>query len=72
MLTVSSVNVNGIRAAAKKGFREWLTTTAADVVCLQEIKATPQQVPGDLFVAATYHAHWHGHGGYSATTTPGP
>ncbi|MET7288634.1 exodeoxyribonuclease III [Streptomyces sp. NPDC005573] len=45
MLTVTSVNVNGLRAAAKKGFVEWLATTSADVVCLQEVRAEPHQLP---------------------------
>ncbi|MEU3828286.1 exodeoxyribonuclease III [Streptomyces sp. NPDC029080] len=45
MLTVTSVNVNGLRAAAKKGFVEWLAATSADVVCLQEVRAEPQQLP---------------------------
>ncbi|MFE9401945.1 exodeoxyribonuclease III [Streptomyces sp. NPDC006530] len=45
MLTVTSVNVNGLRAAAKKGFVEWLAGTGADVVCLQEVRAEPHQLP---------------------------
>ncbi|TCO65514.1 exodeoxyribonuclease III [Actinocrispum wychmicini] len=45
MLTVSTVNVNGLRAAARKGFREWLASTAADVVCLQEVRAVEEQLP---------------------------
>lgn len=45
MLTVTSVNVNGLRAAAKKGFVEWLADTSADVVGLQEVRAEPQQLP---------------------------
>ncbi|MEU2559266.1 exodeoxyribonuclease III [Streptomyces longispororuber] len=45
MLTVTSVNVNGLRAAAKKGFVEWLAGTGADVLCLQEVRAEPQQLP---------------------------
>ncbi|MDO0933854.1 exodeoxyribonuclease III [Streptomyces sp. DG2A-72] len=45
MLTVTSVNVNGLRAAAKKGFVEWLAETEADVLCLQEVRAEPQQLP---------------------------
>lgn len=44
MLTVTSVNVNGLRAAAKKGFVEWLAATEADVVCLQEVRAEPEQL----------------------------
>ncbi|MFI1409951.1 exodeoxyribonuclease III [Streptomyces sp. NPDC020707] len=45
MLTVTSVNVNGLRAAAKKGFVEWLAETSADVLCLQEVRAEPEQLP---------------------------
>lgn len=45
MLTVTSVNVNGLRAAAKKGFVEWLAQTSADAICLQEVRAEPQQLP---------------------------
>jgi exodeoxyribonuclease-3 len=44
-LTVSTVNVNGIRAAARKGFLGWLAATAADVVCLQECRALPEEFP---------------------------
>ncbi|MHC0434310.1 exodeoxyribonuclease III [Streptomyces sp. O3] len=45
MLTVTSVNVNGLRAAARKGFVEWLARTDADAVCLQEVRAEPGQLP---------------------------
>ncbi|MDH2389106.1 exodeoxyribonuclease III [Streptomyces sp. HNM0663] len=45
MLTVTTVNVNGLRAAAKKGFVEWLAGTSADVVCLQEVRAEVHQLP---------------------------
>ncbi|PWI42205.1 exodeoxyribonuclease III [Streptomyces sp. ICBB 8177] len=45
VLTVSSVNVNGLRAAARKGFVPWLAGTAADVVCLQEVRAEAAQLP---------------------------
>jgi exodeoxyribonuclease III len=45
VLTVTSVNVNGLRAAAKKGFVEWLGETSADVLCLQEVRAEPGQLP---------------------------
>ncbi|MGW7355997.1 exodeoxyribonuclease III [Streptomyces sp. NPDC054802] len=48
MLTVTSVNVNGLRAAAKKGFVEWLATTAADAICLQEVRATADQLPAEV------------------------
>ncbi|WP_405598781.1 exodeoxyribonuclease III [Streptomyces sp. NBC_01410] len=48
MLTVTSVNVNGLRAAAKKGFVPWLAGTAADVICLQEVRAEAHQLPDEV------------------------
>lgn len=48
VLTVSTVNVNGLRAAAKKGFVEWLAATKADVVACQEVRATAEQLPADV------------------------
>ena len=42
-LTIATVNVNGLRAAARKGMAEWLAQTEADVITLQEVRA-----PGDL------------------------
>ncbi|MFE9096563.1 exodeoxyribonuclease III [Streptomyces sp. NPDC007264] len=55
MLTVTSVNVNGIRAAAKKGFVEWLDGTSADVLCLQEVRAEPGQIPEGLRAPDGWH-----------------
>ncbi|MEU2118637.1 exodeoxyribonuclease III [Streptomyces sp. NPDC016459] len=48
MYTVTSVNVNGLRAAAKKGFAEWLAGTSADAVCLQEVRAEEAQLPVEV------------------------
>ncbi len=47
-LRVATVNVNGIRAAVRRGFGSWLAGSAADVVCLQEVRATDQEVPEAL------------------------
>ncbi|MEU0441219.1 exodeoxyribonuclease III [Streptomyces sp. NPDC006186] len=55
MLTVTSVNVNGLRAAAKKGFVEWLAGTSADVLCLQEVRAEPQQLPEPVRAPEGWH-----------------
>jgi exodeoxyribonuclease III len=55
MLKVSTVNVNGLRAAAKKGYREWLAATEADVVCLQEVRAEPHQLPDDVRAPSGWH-----------------
>ncbi|MFB6809588.1 exodeoxyribonuclease III [Streptomyces sp. NPDC056387] len=56
MLTVTSVNVNGIRAAAKKGFSPWLAGSDADVVCLQEVRAEEGQIPDDVRTPQGWHA----------------
>ncbi|ONI85989.1 exodeoxyribonuclease III [Actinosynnema sp. ALI-1.44] len=50
MLILSSINVNGLRAAARKdnGFSEWLDATDADVVCIQEVRATLDQLPAEV------------------------
>ncbi|MFJ3893080.1 exodeoxyribonuclease III [Streptomyces sp. NPDC090083] len=55
MLTVTSANVNGLRAAAKKGFVEWLAETSADVLCLQEVRAEPQQLPEHVRAPEGWH-----------------
>jgi exodeoxyribonuclease III len=56
VLTVATVNVNGIRAAAGKGLLAWLAATDADVVCLQETRATFDQLPPAVRAPAGWHA----------------
>jgi exodeoxyribonuclease-3 len=56
VLTVSTVNVNGLRAAAKKGFLEWLAATEADVVACQEVRAAPEQLPDGVREPEGWHA----------------
>jgi exodeoxyribonuclease-3 len=56
-------NVNGIRARHTQ-LHDLIAAESPDVVCLQEIKAAPAQVPA-LLAAADHHAYWHGSGGYS-------
>ena len=46
-MKILSYNVNGIRAAITKGFLEWLSAANPDIICLQEIKATENQIPVD-------------------------
>ncbi len=57
-MKIITYNVNGIRAAFKKGFVQWLATTPADVICLQEIKATADVVDVHLLDALGYTHHW--------------
>ena len=49
MPTIITYNVNGIRAAIKKGLSHWLSASNADVLCLQEIKAKPEQFDEAIF-----------------------
>lgn len=58
-MRVVSLNCNGIRAAARKGFFQWLETIDADVVCLQEIKAQEDQLPREPFYPAPYRVWYH-------------
>jgi exodeoxyribonuclease-3 len=53
-MKIISYNVNGIRAAITKGFLEWLQHANPDVICLQEIKATEDQIPKIEIEAAGY------------------
>jgi len=53
-MKIISYNVNGIRAAITKGFIEWLQSANPDVICLQEIKATEDQIPTDEITTAGY------------------
>jgi exodeoxyribonuclease-3 len=57
-MRIISYNVNGIRAAISKGFISWLQHANPDVICLQEIKATPEQIPLLDFELAGYPYHF--------------
>lgn len=57
-MRIISYNVNGIRAAIKKGFADWLKAAQADVLCIQETKAQKAQVPLDLFEEMGYQTYW--------------
>lgn len=57
-MRIISYNVNGIRAAIKKGFLDWLKTDPADIICVQETKATKEDVDHQLFTALGYHNYW--------------
>lgn len=63
-LSVATWNVNGIRARQAQ-FAEWVERDRPDIICLQEIKASPAQVPELVCNLTGYHCYWHGHGGYS-------
>ena len=70
-MKIVSYNVNGIRAAIKKGFVEWLAENDYDIVCLQETKAHREQVDVSAIEALGYQSHWHSaeKKGYSSVAT---
>ncbi len=57
-MRIVSLNVNGIRAAARKGFFDWLPGERADVVCLQEVRAQADQIAAPEFHPAGYHCYY--------------
>lgn len=64
-----TLNCNGIRAAARKGFFEWLPESDVDIVCLQETKAQIDQLSDPIFHPEEYHCHYYDaeKKGYSGT-----
>ncbi|MGM0648352.1 MAG: exodeoxyribonuclease III [Bacteroidota bacterium] len=59
MPSIITYNVNGIRAAIRKGFSSWLESSGADIVLFQETKAQPAQIPVEEFERLGYHHYWH-------------
>ncbi|WPP48121.1 exodeoxyribonuclease III [Catalinimonas niigatensis] len=57
-MRIVSYNVNGIRAAILKGVVEWIEEDKADIICLQEIKAHPDQFNVSDFEKLGYHTYW--------------
>jgi exodeoxyribonuclease-3 len=57
-MRIISYNVNGIRAAVKKGFIDWLKTDPADIVCLQETKATEHDLDLEEIRKLGYYDYW--------------
>jgi exodeoxyribonuclease III len=65
-MKIATWNVNGIRARAAQ-LCEWMERDRPDIVCLQELKAEPTQVPEQCKLAG-YHAYWHGIRAYSGVS----
>ncbi|WP_349432353.1 exodeoxyribonuclease III [Methylomarinum sp. Ch1-1] len=58
-MRIITLNANGIRAAERKGFFQWLRQQNADVVCIQETKAQVEQLKADAFWPTDYHCFYH-------------
>jgi exodeoxyribonuclease-3 len=55
---VSTLNVNGLRSAERRGFRDWLARSSPDVLCLQEIRCDEESAPADLWRPEGWSAAW--------------
>lgn len=58
-IQIVSYNVNGVRAAIRKGWTDWVLDNEFDVIGLQEVKAMEEQVDLDALREAGYHIYWH-------------
>jgi exodeoxyribonuclease-3 len=70
-LRLISWNVNGIRAAIRNGFWDWLAADQPDILCLQETRIQPEQLTEEMQNPAPYVAFWHAaqRKGYSGVAT---
>lgn len=58
-MRITTWNVNGLRAALRKGFADHLSVIAPDVLLLQEIRVTPDKLPAEWAAPDGWHVHWH-------------
>ncbi len=58
-MRVTTWNVNGLRAALRKGYATWIDTLKSDVVLLQEVRSTPDQLPDGWAAPDGWHVLWH-------------
>lgn len=58
-MRIISYNVNGIRSAMSKGLVQWIESAQPDVLCLQELKANPEQVDMKALEDQGYHHYWY-------------
>jgi exodeoxyribonuclease-3 len=56
-MRIITFNANGLRAAARKGFFAWFSRQKADVLCVQELKARPEQLEDSAFRARGFHRY---------------
>ncbi len=71
-MKITTWNVNGLRAALSKGIWEWVRQQNPDILCLQEIKVKPEQIPEDIYNLFSQHdVYWNPaeRPGYSGVAT---
>jgi len=59
LFKLTSLNLNGIRSAARKGVEAWLEKANPDCICVQEIKAQAPDIAGNFDTLAGLHGHFH-------------
>ncbi len=57
-MKITSLNLNGLRSADRRGFRDWLARARPDVLCLQEIRVDEASAPAELWSPEGYSARW--------------
>ncbi|WP_185860897.1 exodeoxyribonuclease III [Blattabacterium cuenoti] len=57
-MKIISYNINGIRSGINKGLYNWIKTNKPDILCLQEIKAFPEQIDTNIFNNLGYYHYW--------------
>ena len=57
MLRISSYNINGVRAAHRKGILDWIGKSNPDIICFQELRASEDQIPGELKELGYFEAY---------------
>jgi exodeoxyribonuclease-3 len=58
-MRIITINTNGIRAAERKGFFPWMIQQNADIICIQETKAQPEQLTAEAFHPKGYYCFFH-------------
>lgn len=58
-MRIISINLNGIRSAATKGFYDWLAQQNADIVCMQELKAQADNMTAQMLQPEGFHGYFH-------------
>jgi len=59
VIQIITLNLNGVRAAARKGFFQWLSTRQADIICVQELKAQITDLTDEILAPRGYHGYFH-------------
>lgn len=58
-MRIITYNINGIRAAQRRGLLDWLNEDPADIICLQEVKAAKEQIDLKPFLDLGFHVYWY-------------